>query len=35
MINRPKVSLKPLPKENKKNDGQLQKKLAILFGKEK
>ena len=27
--------VKPLPKENKKNDGQLQKKLAILFGKEK
>lgn len=26
--------VKPLPKENKKNDGRLQKKLAILFGKE-
>lgn len=26
--------VKPLPKENKKNDSQLQKKLAILFGKE-
>ena len=26
--------VKPLPKENKKNDGQLQKKLVILFGKE-
>ncbi len=25
---------KPLPKENKENDSQLQKKLAILFGKE-
>lgn len=25
---------KPLPKENKKNDSQLQSKLAILFGKE-
>ena len=25
---------KPLPKENKKNDSQLQRKLAILFGKE-
>ena len=26
--------VKPLPKENKKNDSQLQRKLAILFGKE-
>ena len=26
--------VKPLPKENKKNDSQLQSKLAILFGKE-
>ena len=26
--------VKPLPKEDKKNNGQLQKKLAILFGRQ-